>query len=147
MGRTYRRGGIGRRPAHDRGVNKILVVDDDPMIVAIYKRAFLKAGFEVDAAADGREGLDRFHAWKPDVVLLDMNLPGVSGCDFLKLIRHEPGARAKVPIVVLTGGNNRSNVMSAFGAGANSVMVKQRDQPQQVVDVIKTMLSGDVRWG
>jgi DNA-binding response OmpR family regulator len=120
-------------------MSKILVIDDDPTIVAIYRTAFRKSGFEVDAAEDGAAALQKFHDWKPDVVLLDINIPGVNGLDWLQTIRQNPDF-AKFPVVVLTGGTTRNNVMSAWSSGATCVMLKSRDEPQRVIDVVKAVL-------
>ena len=120
-------------------MSKILVIDDDPVIVAIYRNAFARQGFEVDSAEDGAIGLQKFHLAKPDLVLLDINIPGLSGLDWLRTIRHESGL-AKFPVVVLTGGNTRANVMSAWSSGATCVMLKSRDEPQRVIDVVKAVL-------
>jgi len=129
-------------------MSKILVIDDDPMIVAIYRNAFSKQGFDVDVAEDGAVGLQKFHLAKPDIVLLDINIPGLNGLDWLQTIRHEPGFD-KFPVVVLTGGNTRANVMSAWSSGATCVMLKSRDEPQRVIDVVKAVLGnrGPQTWG
>jgi DNA-binding response OmpR family regulator len=129
-------------------MSKVLVIDDDATIVAIYRNAFTRQGFDVESAADGQAGLAKFHSWKPDVVLLDINIPELNGLEWLKTIRHEPDF-AKFPVVVLTGGSTKSNVLSAWSVGATCVMLKSRDEPQRVIDVVKAVL-GDkapLAWG
>src|ERR1051326_5706255 len=118
---------------------KILVIDDDPMIVAIYRKALTTAGFYVDSAGDGTTGLRKFREDKPDIVLLDINIPELNGFAWLQTIRQEPHY-AKFPVVVLTGGSTRDNVLRALGAGATAVMLKSRDEPQKVIDVIRAVI-------
>ena len=120
-------------------MNKVLVIDDDPTVVAIYRKAFAVRGFDVDVAYEGVTGLDKFHIWKPDVVLLDLNIPGLNGLEWLHTIRHEPDF-AKFPVVVLTGGSTRANVLSAWSSGATCVLLKSRDEPRRVIDVVKAVL-------
>ncbi len=129
-------------------MSKILVIDDDPTIVAIYRNAFSKQGFAVETANDGVTGLTRFHEWQPDIVLLDINIPALNGLEWLQTIRHEPSFE-KFPVVVLTGGSTRANVMSAWNVGATCVMLKSRDEPQRIIDVVKAVLgnAGPRTWG
>src|SRR5262249_49091334 len=92
--------------------------------------------------------LDKFRADRPDIVLLDINIPELNGFEWLKTIRQDPHF-AKFPVVVLTGGNTRANVLQALGAGATAVMLKSRDDPQRVIDGIKATGAGDgpTTWG
>ena len=121
-------------------MSKILVIDDDPTIVAIYRNTFATHGFEVESAEDGAVGLQKLHLWKPDIVLLDINIPGMSGVEWLQTIRREREFE-RFPVVVLTGGNTKANVMSAWTYGATCVMLKSRDQPHRVVDVVEAVLA------
>jgi len=82
---------------------KILVVDDEPQIRRIMKTTLIGAGYEVDEAKSGEEGIDKISRFHPDLVLLDINMPGNDGIKTADLIRNEPGSpAADVPIAFLT---------------------------------------------
>ena len=128
-------------------MSRMLVVDDDPTIVAIYKNIFEKHGFDVEVARDGQTALDAYHRERPDIVLLDINIPQLSGIAWLQAVRHEPGA--KVPVVVLTAGTTKAQVLSAWNVGASCVLLKSRDEPQRVLDVVQALTAGEgpKTWG
>ncbi len=99
---------------------KVLLIEDEPSYVAAVEAALEKEGLEVSAAGDGRSGLDRFRHEGPDVVLLDLMLPGLSGIDVLKRIRGE----SDVPVIVLSAKNSEADVVSALELGADDYLTK-----------------------
>lgn len=80
---------------------RILVVDDDPGIRDVIAAILQLDGYAVDTAADGREALDRIHAQRPALVLLDLQMPGLTGWDVLERLRTE---QVDVPVVFMTAG-------------------------------------------
>ncbi len=127
---------------------KVLLIDDDPTVVAMYDKLFRRHGYEVASAGDGASGLESFHRERPDLVLLDLGLPGMSGLQWLQTVRRQPGLD-KLPVVVLTAGGTKAQVLSALSVGASCVLLKARDQPQRVIDVAQTLISGEgpKTWG
>ncbi|HET8569967.1 MAG TPA: response regulator transcription factor [Candidatus Limnocylindria bacterium] len=99
---------------------RILVVDDEPAIVSAIRTNLEGHGFSVDAAADGREALDRFERHRPDLVLLDLNLPLVDGMDVIRSIRRE----ARTPIVVLSVRGAERDKVAALDLGADDYLTK-----------------------
>ena len=81
---------------------KILLVDDSKFLRLATERALARAGYDVSSAADGEEALRTAHANIPDLILLDMMLPKMSGPDVLKALKKD-SATAAIPVVVLTG--------------------------------------------
>jgi CheY-like chemotaxis protein len=81
---------------------KILLVDDSRLQRALIQRDLIAAGYKVTAAADGEEGLRRAGEELPDLILLDMMLPKISGLDVLRKLKQEPQTQA-IPVVVLSG--------------------------------------------
>lgn len=79
----------------------VLVVDDDPGIVAMFEQAVKLEGFRVESAVDGEEALDKIAKLKPDLVLLDLMMPGYGGFEVIQELKAGP--RAATPIVVITG--------------------------------------------
>ena len=82
---------------------RILVIEDDRLFSDIYAAKFAEEGFDVSFATDGETGRDKLFAEKPDVVLLDIMLPKITGLDLLEQIRkHEDAAIRDVPVIVVT---------------------------------------------
>lgn len=99
---------------------RILVVDDEPAIVRALRTNLEGHGFRVDAAEDGREALESFERWRPDLVLLDLNLPGLDGHGVISAIR----ARGATPIIVLSVRGSERDKVTALDLGADDFLTK-----------------------
>src|SRR6266850_951365 len=98
----------------------ILVVDDEPTLREALVDALEADGFRVVAAADGREALNQFRAERPDLVLLDLMLPELSGIEVCRIIRAESG----VPIVMLTAKDSELDKVVGLELGADDYVTK-----------------------
>ena len=98
----------------------ILVVDDEPTLREALVDALEADGFRVVAAADGREALVQFRAERPDLVLLDLMLPELSGIEVCRIIRAESG----VPIVMLTAKDSELDKVVGLELGADDYVTK-----------------------
>ncbi|MGZ8437866.1 MAG: response regulator [Candidatus Limnocylindrales bacterium] len=98
----------------------ILVVDDEPTLRETLVDALEAEGFRVVSAADGREALTRFRAERPDLVLLDLMLPELSGIEVCRIIRAESG----VPIVMLTAKDSELDKVVGLELGADDYVTK-----------------------
>ncbi len=114
---------------------KLLLIDDDPIIRAIYRDNFRAAGFEIATAADGDEGLTTFDRFSPDVVLLDLKMPKLDGLGWLREFRGSK--RKQVPVVVLTGAEMVQQ-SAAREADAIYVLRKDKADPRIVVEAVLT---------
>jgi len=103
------------------GMN-VLIVDDSRFLRLMNERALVKAGFDVLSAADGEEGLRLAIEHKPDLVVLDMMLPKLSGLDVLRVLRKDPGT-ASIPVMVLTS-LPQCNAQKLVSEGATSLFRK-----------------------
>lgn len=103
---------------------KILVVDDESFITRSVKHFLEKEGYEVLIADTGEEGLDIFRAESPDVVLLDVNLPGMSGLEAVKALRELSG---DVVIIMVTAHGNIETEVSAIKLGIHDFLEKPFD--------------------
>ena len=113
-----------RQAAADPGRSRtVMVVEDDRVIVALLRHILERRGYEVWAAADGREATDRLRGEPPGLVLLDVVLPYLDGFELIGQIRATP-AWARVPIIMLTVKAQERNVVRALDAGADDYMVK-----------------------
>jgi CheY-like chemotaxis protein len=101
---------------------KILIVDDSKMLRAGMKRALASAGHEVILAGDGKEGLAAARRNLPDLILLDMMLPTMSGLEVLSALKIEPSTK-DIPIFVLTG-LSQKNEKKLLSAGATRYFEK-----------------------
>jgi two-component system, cell cycle response regulator DivK len=99
-------------------VIKILLVEDSKFLRLATERALARAGYEVASASDGEEGLRLAHERKPDLILLDMLLPKMSGPDVLGALKKDP-LTASIPVVVMTGMSQKNaERLQADGAAA-----------------------------
>ena len=98
----------------------ILVVDDEPQIRRVMRTALAAQGYQVMEAKDAEEALDRLRDWRPDLILLDVNMPGMDGLEACKEIR----SGSDVPIVMLTVRNSERDKVNALDAGADDYVVK-----------------------
>jgi two-component system, OmpR family, KDP operon response regulator KdpE len=98
----------------------ILVVDDEPQIRRVMRTALAAQGYSVSEARSGEEALDSVRNQRPDLILLDVNMPGIDGLEACREIR----ASSDVPIVMLTVRNSERDKVNALDAGADDYVVK-----------------------
>ena len=105
---------------------RILVVDDEPQIRRIMRTMLIAAGYEVDDAKTGEEALGKVREFRPDFVLLDINMPGMGGLAACRAIRADPN----VAIVMLTVHNKEAAKVEALDAGADDFVTKPFSTPE-----------------
>ncbi len=98
----------------------VLIVDDEPTLRDTLAEALEQDGLRVVTAADGREALDRFRAEQPDLILLDLMLPGLSGIEVCRIIRQE----SSVPILMLTARDSELDKVVGLELGADDYVTK-----------------------
>ena len=99
---------------------RILVVDDDPEIVGLLKRGLSYEGYTVETAADGNEALAKARDHEPDLVILDVMMPGIDGLEVSKRLRQA----GDVPILMLTAKGSVTDIVAGLGSGADDYLVK-----------------------
>ncbi len=103
-----------------------LIVDDSAVIRKIARKILEELSFEIAEAVDGKEALDHCLKTMPDAILLDWNMPVMSGIEFLRALRDAPGGDAPV-VVFCTTENDMSHIQDAIAAGANEYIMKPFD--------------------
>ena len=102
---------------------RLLVIDDAPQIRRIMRETLTNAGYEVDDARTGVEGLEKLREFHPDLVLLDMNLPEMDGIEVCRAIRNT----SNIAIIMLTVRKSDSDKVAALDAGADDFVTKPYD--------------------
>jgi two-component system, OmpR family, KDP operon response regulator KdpE len=105
---------------------RILVVDDEPQIRRTLRTALTAAGYEVDDARTGEQALEKVREYRPDLVLLDINMPGMGGLATCRAIRADTG----VGIIMLTVRNSEEDKIGALDAGADDFVTKPFSTPE-----------------
>jgi two-component system KDP operon response regulator KdpE len=107
-------------------LGRILVIDDEPQIRRIMRTTLTGAGYEIDDAKTGEEGLLKVRNFRPDLVLLDINMPGMGGLAACRAIREG----ANVAIIMLTVRNAEADKIEALDAGADDFVTKPFSTPE-----------------
>jgi DNA-binding response OmpR family regulator len=102
-------------------MKRILVIDDDPAVTRVLKRGLSYDGFRVDAAGSGEEGLALAREHEPDLVILDIMMPGLDGLEVLARLR---AADARLPILMLTARDAPADQAAGLAQGADDYVVK-----------------------
>lgn len=102
---------------------RILVVDDDLMAAAAIKHPLTKAGYTVETAADGAAALEWVRCEIPDLIILDVVMPGLSGYDVCRRLRQDPATQA-VPVVFLSARHDVQHVLEGRQAGSDLYLTK-----------------------
>jgi len=114
---------------------KILLVDDDPDLLAVTGFALQQAGFLVIKASDGRAGLEAVQAERPDLAVLDGNLPGMNGFDLARKLRET----STIPILMLTVRREEEDIVRALELGADDYLTKPFS-PKVLIARIRALL-------
>jgi CheY-like chemotaxis protein len=134
----------GRDFSYREGLNmasgiKILMVDDDKMLIDMYKERLELAGFQVEISRDGEEGLAKVHQVKPDIVLLDIMMPKVNGYEALAAIKSDPATK-NIPVIILSALMRDINKSKAVEAGADDYIIKSEAMPVDVIKKVEAVL-------
>jgi len=120
---------------------RVLVADDDPFYREIASATLVDAGFDVVTAGDGREALEVVAATSPDIAIVDVLMPEMTGIEFLSLLRTT-GNHRHMPVVVITGHDDTESIEKAYEAGATSFLAKPLNWPLFVQHVNFVLKAG-----
>ena len=117
---------------------QVLVVDDEPDIVALVSYQLVKEGFQISTAADGEEALETAKRELPALIVLDLMLPGMSGFDVLEALRRHPPTR-DIAVLMLTARSDEANRIRGLSLGADDYLTKPFS-PAELVLRVKAIL-------
>ena len=123
---------------------KILIVEDDALMMRLYSKVFEIEGYAVATAIDGEEGLLQVHKEIPTLILLDVMMPKMNGLQLLEKLKSDPTTK-KIPVVMLTNLAGVSDAEAAISKGAVKYIIKSEFEPKQVVNMVKEILAGYTR--
>ncbi len=114
---------------------KIAIIEDDLTLAQMYRTKFQSEGYQVDVAGDGSSGLILVDKFKPDVIMLDIMMPNMSGIEFLQNLK-----KPRPKVLVLTNLDTKDLVESTRAMGADDYLVKASSTPTQVVERVEKIL-------
>lgn len=120
-------------------VTKIAIIEDDPVINQMYRMKFEADGFDVQMAADGHHGVALVESFRPDIILLDLQMPHMNGAEALAAIRKTDWGKT-IPVLILTnlGEEEAPDILKTLNV--SSYIVKADYTPKQVVARVKETL-------
>jgi two-component system chemotaxis response regulator CheY len=124
---------------------KVLIVDDEYHTRKTIRSLLLAMGCtRIHEAGDGGSGLEAIHAVVPDVVLLDWDMPGMDGAEFVRRLRSQAAfAHADVPIIMLSGHGERSRVLEAVRHGVHEFLLKPVSRATLEARMLSALAKGD----
>ena len=117
-------------------MKKILIIEDNQIVANVYRNKFALEDYQVEVALDGETGLNMLRGFQPDIIILDLMLPKMSGVDVIKKIRGEANF-AKLPIIVFSNTYLTNLIQEAWKAGANKCLSKASCSPKEVLDMVR----------
>ena len=122
-------------------MTKVLLIEDEELLLRMYRTKLELENFEVEIATDGEEGLEKARKFKPDLILLDIIMPKLNGIEVLKEIKAATELKG-IPVVILTNASVDVSIQECLELGALGYIVKSDNTPSQVVNQVRVFLMG-----
>ncbi|HEY4517105.1 MAG TPA: response regulator [Candidatus Paceibacterota bacterium] len=119
---------------------RILVGEDDSLLSSMIVRRLDAEGYDTEATYDGEQTIKKIRDWKPDLLLLDILMPGKSGYDVLEVMRAE-GIHASMHVIILSNLSAKEDIARAQKYGVTDFLVKARTTLAEVAEKVKSVLS------
>lgn len=123
---------------------KILIIEDDPLMIRLYQRVFTFEGYKVEIAGNGEEGLEKVKSFMPTLILLDVMMPKMNGLQVLEKLKANDDLK-KIPVIMLTNLAGTQDAETAIAKGAVKYIVKSEFEPKDVVKMVKEIIAGYTR--
>jgi len=118
---------------------KILVVEDDKFLRELITQKLIKEDYETLEAVDGEEGIKKIKEEKPDLVLLDLILPGIDGFEVLSKKKEDPSLDS-IPVIILSNLGQKEDVERGLKLGAVDYLIKAHFTPGEIIEKVKNAL-------
>ena len=118
---------------------KILIIEDDKFLRELIGQKLIKEGYDIVEAVDGEKGIKTIKDEKPDLVLLDLILPGMDGFGVLTKIKEDAGI-AQIPVIILSNLGQKDDIEKGLKMGAVDYLIKAHFTPGEIIDKIKIVL-------
>ena len=117
----------------------ILIIEDDKFLRELINKKLTKEEYATSEAVDGEEGFKKIKAEKPDMVLLDLILPGIDGFEVLSKMKSDP-ALASIPVIILSNLGQKEDVERGLKLGAIDYMIKAHFTPSEIIEKVRANL-------
>jgi DNA-binding response OmpR family regulator len=118
---------------------KILIVEDDKFLRELIVKKLSNEGYDVIEAVDGEQGIQKIRDTKPDLVLLDLILPGIDGFGVLMQKKEDPFI-ALIPVIVLSNLGQKEDVDKGIGLGATDYLIKAHFTPGEIIEKVRNII-------
>ncbi|MDD5639743.1 MAG: response regulator [Candidatus Paceibacterota bacterium] len=118
---------------------KILLIEDDKFLRELMAKKLMNMKYDVAIAVDGEEGLQKIKSEKPDLVLLDLILPGINGFEVLEKAKADPDT-VTIPVIILSNLGQGEDIERGLKLGAKDFLVKAHFTPQEIIEKMKTYI-------
>ncbi len=118
---------------------KILIVEDEEIVLGLLQKKLSQEGYEVSVARDGEEGLKKMMEIKPDLVLLDVVMPKMGGFEVMEEMQRDRELK-KIPVIVVSNSGQPVEIDKVRELGARDWLIKTEFDPQEVIDKVKKQL-------
>lgn len=115
------------------------MVEDDKFLRELIVQKLEKEGFAVVQAVDGEEGVKKVKEEKPDLVLLDLILPGIDGFEVLTRVKEDP-ALVAIPVIILSNLGQKDDVERGLKLGVSGYLIKAHFTPSEIIEKVKSLL-------
>ncbi|MBU3942530.1 response regulator [Patescibacteria group bacterium] len=118
---------------------KILVVEDDKFLRELISQKLSREGYTVIEAVDGEKGIESIKENVPDMVLLDLILPGIDGFEVLAKMKSDP-ILANIPVIILSNLGQKDDIEKGMEMGANDYLIKAHFTPGEIIEKIQSII-------
>ncbi|MBM3257939.1 MAG: response regulator [Candidatus Nealsonbacteria bacterium] len=118
---------------------KILIVEDDKFLRDLISQKLFKENFEIAQAVDGEDGVKKIKEEHPDLILLDLILPGIDGFEVLSQIKSDQNL-SSIPVIILSNLGQKEDIEKGLKLGANDFLIKAHFTPGEIIEKIKNVL-------
>jgi len=120
-------------------MKKILIVEDDKFLRELIVRKLKEENFNITEAIDGEEGIKKIKEEKPDLILLDLILPGIDGFEVLSKMKEDMSL-SQIPVIILSNLGQKDDVERGFKLGVVDYLIKAHFTPGEIIEKVKAAL-------